>query len=52
MNFQISKNKNLEKVIKTFLKTNGPVFLEVKIKNGTLKNLIRPKNLINIKNNF
>ncbi len=51
--FYLIKNKNnLNKKLKTFLKSNGPSFLEIKIKNGSLSNLTRPKNLIKIKNNF
>ena len=45
----ISKvDKNLRK----FIKANGPSLLEVKIKNGSLKKLSRPKNLLKIKENF
>ena len=47
--------KNLgevKKKLKKFIKSNGPSFLEVKIKEGTIDNLGRPKNFIDIKNNF
>ena len=50
--FKIDTEYNFKKIIKNFLKTKGPVFLEVKIKKGTLKNLIRPTNLELIKKNF
>ena len=47
------KNKNqITKILKKFLKCAGPSFLEVRIKNKSINNLERPKNLINIKNNF
>lgn len=49
----LQKNiKGLDKNIKKFLKTNGPAFFEFKIQTGTLKNLMRPKDLLQIKNNF
>ncbi len=38
--------------LKKFIKSKGPSFLEVKIKEGAIKNLGRPKNFINIKNKF
>ena len=50
--FKISKKIDLKKNIKKFIKTKGPSFLEVKIKNGSLKNLSRPKNLLQIKKMF
>ena len=37
---------------KNFIKTKGPSLLEVKINNGALDNLSRPKNLIKIKERF
>ena len=46
-----SKNRINEK-IKKFLSSQGPSLLEVKISKGNLKNLIRPKNLIKLKNHF
>lgn len=46
-----SKNK-IDDKIKIFLSSPGPSFLEVKISKGNLKNLIRPKNLIKIKESF
>ena len=38
--------------MKKFLKSKGPVLLEVKIRKGTIKNLQRPKKLILLKKNF
>ena len=49
---QITKKNEVKKKLKSFLNTKGPSFLEVKIKNGTMKNLIRPKSLSVIKKNF
>ena len=49
---KIDSPKNINKVIKKFINSKGPSLLEVKIKNGSLKNLTRPKNLIKIKEKF
>ena len=46
------KKKELEKKIKKLLKVNGPSFLHIKIKTGTLKNLVRPKDFLQIERNF
>ena len=35
-----------------FISSKGPSLLEVKIKNGSLKNLSRPENLLSIKEKF
>ncbi len=52
-NFYYTNNiKNLNTSIKKFLKSSGPSFLHVKIKIGTLKNLVRPKKFNEIKNKF
>jgi len=48
----IEKNEEIKKKIKKFLKLKEPAFLEVRIKKGTIKNLQRPKDLINQKNYF
>jgi phosphonopyruvate decarboxylase len=45
---KLSYGKNL----KNFLKSKGPSFFEVRIKSENMKNLSRPKNLIQIKENF
>ena len=50
--FKISNFKEIKKKLKFFFNNKGPSFLEVKIKNGTMKVLTRPKNLKNIKNIF
>ena len=39
-------------IVKKFLSSNGPSFLEVIIKTGSMKNLLRPKNLRNIAKKF
>ena len=49
---QITKKNEVKKKLNIFLNSKGPSFLEVKIKNGTIKNLIRPKNLSIIKKDF
>ena len=51
INFLCKASVNKKK-LKKFIKSNGPSFLEVKIKEGTIDNLGRPKNFIDIKNNF
>ena len=49
----VIKNKNhLKTVLKKFIKSPGPSFLEVKIVNGSLNYLQRPKNLVKIKDHF
>ena len=48
----IKNNNSIDKVLKNFLKQNNLSFLEVKISNSKIKNLPRPKNLIDIKNKF
>ena len=50
--YQINKKKELDTIIKGFIKTKGPCFLEVKIKIGSIENLSRPKDLISIKKIF
>mgnify|MGYP006095184735 CR=1 FL=1 len=50
--FEIKDKKNIILVIKKFLKSEGPSFLEVKIDKGTLENLTRPRNLLKIKKDF
>ena len=50
--YSIKDNQNLKKNIKNFLSGNSLNFLEVKVTNSKIKNLPRPKNLINIKNQF
>ena len=50
--FQIRKKQELKKKINLFLKSEGPSFLEVKICDGSIKNLTRPKNFELIKKKF
>jgi len=50
--FKISKVEKIKFIIKKFLKSKGPSFLEVRISEGTMNNLPRPKNLIKIKKQF
>jgi len=50
--FSINKSNEINKKIKLFLSATGPSFLEVEIKNHSIKGLGRPKNLINIKSKF
>ena len=50
--YSIKNNQNLKKNIEKFLSGNSLSFLEVKVTNSKIKNLPRPKNLINIKNQF
>lgn len=45
-------NKNPLQIIKNFIKHKGPSLLEVKIKNKSIKDLSRPKNLLLIKERF
>ncbi len=49
---QILNQNNIEKKIKKFLNSKGPSLIEVLTKTGTLKNLKRPNNFIEIKKNF
>ena len=52
-NYFSLKNKNdIKSKIKKLVKSRGPSMLEVKIKNGSLPNLLRPDNLIKIKKDF
>ena len=49
----IIKNKaGLKNNLKDFVKSSGPVFLEVKICNSSLPNLMRPRNLLKVKQTF
>ena len=50
--FKISKSEQMNFIIKSFLTSKGPSFLEVLINEGTLNNLSRPRDLIKIKNQF
>ena len=50
--YSITKNKEIEKVLKKFLKNKKTSLLEVYTKSEIGKKLPRPKNLIKIKHNF
>jgi phosphonopyruvate decarboxylase len=50
--FQIKFRKELNSRLNEFLKKDGPSLLEVLIKNKSSNNLMRPKNLIYLKNKF
>ena len=50
--FKIKDKNKVKLIIKKFLKSKGPSFLEVLISLGSIKNLDRPKNLIEIKKKF
>jgi len=50
--FKINNKNKIKLKINEFIKTRGTSLLEVKINNGTLNKLSRPKNLINIKERF
>jgi len=50
--YLIKDRQEIVKILKKFIKSIGPSFLEVKINPGTLNNLQRPKNLKKIKNEF
>ena len=50
--FRISKKKEIQNVLKKFLKSKKFSFLEVLINSKVAKNLPRPGSLIDIKNNF
>tara|TARA_B100000902_G_C27306473_1_gene915777 strand:- start:1525 stop:2625 length:1101 start_codon:yes stop_codon:yes gene_type:complete len=50
--YLIENKKDINTKIKNFLKNDGPSFLHVKVKVGTIQNLPRPKNFLKIKKNF
>lgn len=50
--FSLSLDKNINKTISLFLKSNGPSLLEVKISSGSIDGLTRPKGFLKIKKNF
>lgn len=50
--FKITNTKSYISILKKFLKSSGPSFLEVIITEGVIENLERPKNLIKIKKEF
>ena len=50
--FLLRKKNEINEILKKFLKSSGPSLLEVKIISGTIKNLLRPKNLKKQKEKF
>ncbi len=50
--FKINNLAGIKAKIRRFVRASGPSLLEVMIRNGSLKNLSRPKNLIKIKQKF
>ena len=48
----LAKWHQLDKKLKAFFKSNGPSLMEIRIRTGSIKNLLRPKNLKDIKENF
>ena len=50
--FLIKNKNNLKLKLRNFFKAKGPVFMEVIINRGSVKNLMRPKNLLKIKKKF
>lgn len=50
--YKIESHNKIKTSLSKFIKSNGPCLLEVKIRNGTLQNLSRPKNLSEIKKLF
>lgn len=49
---KLENQNDIKNKIKKFLNLKRKVFLEVKIKTGSIKNLIRPKNFLKIKKDF
>ena len=50
--YNIQSLNDINRKLKVFLNSDGPSFLNVKIKSQSIKNLKRPKNFIKIKKNF
>lgn len=50
--YLIKEKKDIKIKISSFLRSQGPSFLHVKVKVGTIKNLPRPKDFLRIKKNF
>jgi phosphonopyruvate decarboxylase len=50
--YEIKNKKNFYRTFNKFYKSIGPSFLNIHTKEGTLNNLSRPKNLLNVKNLF
>ena len=50
--FYLNKQKEINEIIKKFLVSKGPCLLEVVIKLGTTKKLLRPRSLVKVKKKF
>ena len=50
--FYLNEQKKVKKILKKFLFSQGPCLLEVAIKQEAMRKLVRPKNLIKLKNQF
>ena len=50
--YYANNNSNFKKTLKRFLNSKGPSFFEIITDSISLKDLTRPKNLIDIKKNF
>jgi len=50
--FEAKEERKFTKIFKKFYKSSGPSFLNVNIKEGSLKNLSRPNNFLKIKKQF
>lgn len=49
---EIQKKKDLDKKLNYFFKSSNKIFMNIKIMEGSVKNLTRPKNFLNIKKIF
>ena len=50
--YSANSKKTFNKKLKIFLNSKGPSLFEIKVDLGSIKNLSRPKNLTQVKNNF
>ncbi len=50
--FIINNKKNFKKRLKKYMKTRGPIFIQIKVKVGTLSRLERPQSMLQIKHQF
>ena len=50
--YKKNRVKQINKSLQKFLNQSGPSFLEIKINQGSIKDLKRPKNFLSIKRNF
>ena len=47
--FFLNKSKDIKKIFNKFINSKGPSLLEVEIEQKSMKNLLRPKSLYEIK---